>query len=108
MDGFDGGKFDGFEWGRGKSRADPSGARNRLRFRGACLDGAYVEREDRRGSYGEHRFIVTGEVDAFTVTVVWTPRPPNRRIIAAWPANQRETRRFNGYRQAHKPAGSRE
>jgi uncharacterized DUF497 family protein len=101
-------QFDGFEWDEEKSDLTLQIRGIAFEFAARVFDGDYIEHEDRRRPYGEQRFVATGEVDGFTLTVVWTPRPPNRRIIAAWPASPRETRTFNGYRQAHKPAGSRE
>lgn len=45
-----------------------------------------------RRDYGEPRYLVTGEVDGPTITVVWTPRGNRRRIISGWPASNRERR----------------
>ncbi len=100
------GEFDGFEWDEDKSDLTLQLRGIDFDYAARVFDGAYIEREDPRKHYGERRFVATGEVDGLTISVAWTPRPPNRRIIAAWPANQRETRNFNGYRQANKPAGS--
>ena len=104
----DRGEFDGFEWDEDKSNRTLQDRGFDFDFAARVFDGAYIEHEDLRKHYGERRFIVTGEVDGFTVSVAWTPRKPNRRIIAAWPANQRETRKLNGYRQANQSAGSRQ
>lgn len=99
-------RFDGFEWDEEKSDLALQVRGIAFEFAARVFDGDYIEHEDRRKPNGEQRFVVTGEVDGFTLTVVWTPRLPNRRIIAAWPASPRETRTFNGYRQAHQRAGS--
>src|SRR5438105_100651 len=92
--------FDGFEWHSAKSE---STYRERgLDFETAArvFEANYVEREDLRWDYGERRFIAVGSVDDVMMTVVWTPRGRNRRIISAWPSSARERREFRDYREA--------
>ena len=93
--------FDGFEWDEGKSALT-------LRRRGidffaaaTIFEGFFTEREDTRHDYGEQRFVSTGEVDEEIVTVVWTPRNRNRRIISAWPASNQERRIYREHRAIH-------
>ncbi|HVA36569.1 MAG TPA: hypothetical protein VNJ51_03030 [Candidatus Dormibacteraeota bacterium] len=47
-------------------------------------------------------------VDGVAITVVWTPRGRNRRLITAWPATNREKREFNEYHEANEQGNSRE
>ena len=94
-------EFDGFEW-------DPQKSDLTLKHRGfdfiaaaSIFDGWFTEREDTRRDYGEPRFISTGEVDGAYLTVVWTPRGRNRRIISAWPASDQERRTYREQRAIH-------
>lgn len=91
--------FDGFEWDEGKSEATFEERGIDFEFAARVFDGAFLEREDLRRHYGEQRFIVTGEVDDIFVSVAWTPRQRNRRIIAAWPASRRERREYHEHRE---------
>ncbi|MGP6157318.1 MAG: BrnT family toxin [Vulcanimicrobiaceae bacterium] len=93
--------FDGFEWDEEKSAA--TAARRGVDFVAAAkvFEGFFTEREDTRQDYGEQRFVVTGEVDGAIITVVWTPRGRNRRIITTWPASDQERRAYLGYRAIH-------
>lgn len=93
--------FDGFEWNEEKSAA--TSAHRGIDFVAAAkiFEGFYIEREDLRSDYGERRFVVTGVVGTAIVTVVWTPRGRNRRIIAAWPASNQERRLYHEHRKIH-------
>ena len=93
--------FSGFEWDAKKS--DTTLAVRGVDFAAAAkvFEGDYLEREDTRRDYGERRFVVTGEVAGVVVTLVWTPRGRFRRIIAAWPASNRERRAYRDHRAAH-------
>jgi len=97
----DANEFSGFEWDADKS--DATLLTRGLDFAAAAMvfEGDYMEREDLRQEYGERRFVVTGEVAGVVVTLVWTPRGPLRRIIAAWPASNRERRVFREHRPVH-------
>lgn len=92
--------FDSYEWDEEKS--DLTYEKNGIDFDFASRvfesEAGYVQKEDRR-EYAEPRYVVTGEVDEIVITVFWTPRRPARRIISAWPATEREKRR---YRSAHR------
>src|SRR5438128_999818 len=94
-------EFDGFEWDPVKSAA--TNAARGFGFDAAVLifAGPIFEREDLRQGYGERRFLATGEMDGEIVTVVWTPRRRNRRIISVWPASNRERREYRDYRAAN-------
>jgi hypothetical protein len=53
-------------------------------------DPLRIERADKRGSYGEERRQVIGEVRALVLFVVYTPRGQARRIISARRASKNE------------------
>jgi len=91
--------FDGFEWSDVKSEATFQERQIDFEAAAAVFDGPYLEREDLRDAYGEPRYIVTGETQGIVLTVVWTPRKRNRRIISAWPATKREEREYHEYRK---------
>jgi uncharacterized DUF497 family protein len=65
------------------------------------FEGPFLQWQDSRRSYGEQRFIVIGAVDTMTLTVVYTPRGQDRRLISARRASRYERRL---YRAAYPPA----
>ena len=92
-------RFDNVEWDERKS------AKNAL-LRGFGFDFAaqlffkdYVERENRERDFGEPRFVAIGRVGALIVTVIWTPRGANRRIVSARPASRKERKIYHGHRK---------
>jgi uncharacterized DUF497 family protein len=91
--------LDAFEWDDVKSKRNEALRGLDFEFASRVFDGSFFEREDRRHDYGELRFLTTGEVDGFVITVVWTPRSRARRIISAWPASRQERRMYRGYRE---------
>jgi uncharacterized DUF497 family protein len=93
-------EYDSFEWDADKSNATLIGRGIDFEAAARVFESDYIEREDLREDYGERRFVVTGEVEALTITVVWTERGRRRRIIAAWPASNRERREFREHREA--------
>jgi uncharacterized DUF497 family protein len=96
--------FDGFEWDERKNTATRT--RRGIDFIAAAqiFQGIFIERRDRRRDYREPRFIATGQVNGVIITVVWTPRGGNRRIITAWPASDQERRAYHGYRTIYEQA----
>ena len=54
------------------------------------FEGEYVEIEDDRKDYGERRYRVWGYLNGQRVSLVWTPRDGNRRIIALRQAHEPE------------------
>jgi uncharacterized protein len=93
--------FDGFEWDEQKSTV--TAANRGIDFIAAAtvFEGFFIEQEDVRQDYGEQRFVTTGQVDGAIITVVWTPRGRNRRIITLWPASNQERRTYREYRAIH-------
>jgi uncharacterized DUF497 family protein len=93
-------EFEGFEWDAAKS--DATFVERGLDFEAAArvFGGDYLERESTRPEHGERRYVVTGEVEGFAVTVVWTPRGRRRRIVSARPASRQERRLYREHRAA--------
>ncbi len=93
------GEFDGVEWDEEKS------ARNEeLRGFGFVVAadvfaGDYIEATSGNRDFGELRYIAIGCVDRLIVTVIWTPRGMNRRIISARPSSRKERDIYRGYRK---------
>lgn len=54
------------------------------------FSGIHLTHEDNRREYGEVRNISVGVVDSVVVVLVWTDRPPNRRIISMRKASEDE------------------
>jgi uncharacterized DUF497 family protein len=57
---------------------------------GLVFQGSYTELLDDRKDYGELRFRVWGYLHGQRVSVVWTPRGQNRRIITMRHAHEPE------------------
>lgn len=94
-----GGEFDGFEWDDRKSASNEQ-------LRGFGFDVAaevfandYIEGESHSRNLGERRYVVIGRVDDLIVTVIWTPRGMNRRIISARPSSRKERGIYRGHRE---------
>ena len=93
------GEFDGVEWNESKSDWNVKHRGFGFDFAADVFDDAYIESERRDREFGEPRFVVIGRVDDLVITVVWTPRGPNRRIISARPSSRKERRIYHGHRQ---------
>lgn len=88
-----------FDWDPAKS--DDNFARRGFDFAFASLifAGTYVEADDTRQDYGEHRVIALGLADGIPLTVVFTDRVTAdgsivRRIISARLSSRKERRRY--------------
>lgn len=82
---------DAFEWDDAKS-ADRM-ARSGFDFHAARRifdSGRYVERWDEAHSLREDHFIATGLLGPVVISVVYTERPPRKRIISAFRADVRD------------------
>jgi uncharacterized protein len=93
-------EFDGFEWDDDKSESAEARWGIDFDFAARVFDRAHVERPS-RGRHKEPRFVTTGKVDGYMISVVWTPRGRIRRIITAFPAGIRDIRSYNGNRKAN-------
>jgi hypothetical protein len=56
------------------------------------FDGPTVERVDDRYDYGERRVYAVGLMNGLEITVIYTGRKRERRIISAWRAEPHERR----------------
>jgi uncharacterized protein len=84
-----------FEWDEAKSAANI--ARRGLDFDEAItiFDGPVVERIDQRREYGQVRIIAIGLAgDGIELTVIYTMRGQNRRIISARRSHKHERRTY--------------
>jgi uncharacterized DUF497 family protein len=61
----------------------------------ALFDGPTLETVDNRFNYGETRINALGEIEGRVYAVAYTWRGPNRRIISARKANDREQRKYH-------------
>lgn len=88
-----------FDW-HDKKRAWTLGERN-IDFRDAIriFDGFVLEWDSPRD--GEHRIAATGIMDGDYLTVVYTWRGGQRRIISARPARRKERQNYERARQDH-------
>lgn len=91
--------FDGVEWDERKSLQNAQTRGFGFEFAVQLFSADYVESENCSRDFGERRFIAIGLVRGFVVTVIWTPRGTNRRIISARRASRRERGIFYGDRQ---------
>lgn len=88
-----------FDWDPVKSVRNFS--RRGFDFAFACqvFAGPYVEFDDTRRDYGEHRVVALGLADGIPLTVVFTDRVAGdgqvvRRLISARVSNRRERHRY--------------
>jgi len=87
-----------FEWDAAKEESNL--VKHKVDFRQAIeiFDGDVVEIADIRRDYGEVRIRCLGEIEGrvyvVVYVVVYTGRGPNRRIISARKANEREARDY--------------
>ena len=90
----------GFEWDPGKDEVNQ--AKHLISFRQAAeiFRSFRLTREDVRREYGEARMISLGEYDG-EVTVVYTMRDDNIRIISAWKASKHDREIFHEARRNH-------
>lgn len=97
-----------FDWDPAKS--DQNFARRGFdsAFAALIFAGAYVEADDTREDYGEHRVIALGLADGIPLTVVFTDRVAAdgsivRRIISARVSSRKERRRYAESLEAIRP-----
>jgi hypothetical protein len=84
-----------FEWDEAKNEANLK--KHKVGFRaaiGVFYDAFAVEVEDRSGTYGEERCVITGMAAGVLLSVVYTERHPRIRIISARKATKHEQKRY--------------
>ncbi|MBY0611713.1 MAG: BrnT family toxin [Beijerinckiaceae bacterium] len=84
----------GFQWDIEKSLNNE--AKHGISFLQAAqiFRKTILKAEDRRRDYGESRFIALGEFDGEILSVVFTERDGDVRIISAWKAGKHERERY--------------
>ncbi len=84
----------GFQWDGRKDEANQ--AKHLVSFRQAAeiFRGFRLTREDSRRDYGEERLIALGEYDGEVLTVVYTLRGDDIRLISAWKASKHDREIF--------------
>lgn len=92
-------EFYGVEWDDNKSDWNVKHRGFGFDFAADVFDDAYVERASCERGLEESRFVVFGRVDDLVITVIWTPRGSNRRIISARPASKKERKIYHDHRQ---------
>ena len=92
-----------FEWDLAKQESNL--AKHGVDFRRAIeiFDGYVIETPDNRRAYGEVRIRCLGEIGGRVYNVVYTWREPNRRIISARKANEREARNYYSHDRGRSP-----
>jgi len=58
------------------------------------FEGPTVERTDDRFDYGEKRVYAIGVVNGLEITVIYTDRDDDRRIVSAWRSEPHERRLY--------------
>lgn len=96
--------FVGFEWDPDESAQCYEKRGFDFEYAARIFQNDFIQEEDERQDWGEQRFVSVGEVEGRVLTVVWTRRKNNRRIISARPASRDERENFHDYRQAHSEA----
>jgi len=83
-----------FDWDSAKNAANI--AKHGISFEDAAriFDGPVLERIDMRRDYGEVRIIAFGVAEGIELAVIYTWRGPNRRIISARRAQDRERKTY--------------
>ena len=90
-------------WGWDEAKRQADCAKHGVDF--AQIDGfdwaTAVTREDRRGDYGERRFLSTGVIDGRLHVCVWTVRAEAMRLISLRKANARERAQYGRAEKLH-------
>ena len=96
----------GFEWDENKRQANIS--KHRLDFVAAkeIWEGYVLEVPSNQPERSESRFLAIGEISGITITVIYTWRGENRRLISARKARRYE--RENYENEARRRAQSRQ
>jgi len=83
-----------YSWDDEKNRSNLK--RHGIAFEDAVriFEGPTVEKVDNRFDYGEIRVYAIGLVNGLEITVIYTDRDHERRIISAWRAEPHERRTY--------------
>jgi len=91
--------FDGVEWDKNKSDWNVEHRGFGFEIAAEVFIGDHLESELPSRESGEVRLIAIGSVDDRIVTVIWTLRGSNRRIISARLASKKERRIYRAFRE---------
>ncbi len=99
-----------FDWDPGKSDRNFTRRGFDFAFASQVFTGPYVEFDDTRRDYGEHRVVALGLADGLPLTVVFTDRVTGdgqivRRLISARVSNRKERHRYAESLKAVRPQG---
>ena len=88
-----------FDWDPAKSDQNPAQRGFDFAFAVQVFTGTYVEFDDTRQDYGEHRVVAIGLADGVPLTVVFTDRVAGgggivRRLISARVSSRKERRHY--------------
>lgn len=83
-----------FEWDEQKSERTRRERGLSFRVAVGIFEGRTLEWPDERRNWGEARIVAVGKVGERFLTVVYTVRGENRRIISVRPARKRERERW--------------
>lgn len=78
------------EWDDAKSEANRAARGFGFDFAALIFEGPTLEASDERRDYGEARIRTIGAAEGFVLVVIYTDRPPVRRIVSARLANRKE------------------
>ena len=84
-----------FEWDEAKNQANL--LKHSIDFEAAIkiYDGFVYTFQDTRANYGEDRFASIGVIAGMEITVIFTPRGENKRIISARRSRLAERRKYH-------------
>lgn len=92
-----------FEWDAEKALANERKHRVSFEEAASIFRGFCLRRLDARRDYGETRFIALGlDSNGIVLSVVYTMRADNMRIISAWKASKHERETYT-QAQPHRP-----
>ena len=94
-----------FEWDGEKNKTNIE--KHGIDFVDAALvfDNLVLEKEDTRSDYGEKRFIGIGNVNNIEISIVYTKRKNNIRIISARRARKDERQKYRSVCQEYSSKG---
>ena len=84
----------GFQWDQAKSASNE--AKHGISFLQAAqiFRGPILKTQDTRRDYGEHRFVAIGVFDGVILSVAFSERDGDIRLISARRASRRERHRY--------------
>ncbi len=84
----------GYEWDRRKSDKTLLYRGFDFDFASVIFNGKVLEEEALQTDYGERRFKAIGMAGTINLTVIYTLRGDDKRIISAWRSSKRERKKY--------------